>query len=450
MILILGMGQTGLSVARFLTQQKCGFSVADDQTSPKLLNQFQGYQIANYFCGKLKTHAIQWQIISQVIVSPGINPKHPALLKALSLEIKLLTDIDLFDQYLTKQPYLKRAKVIGITGSNGKSTVVRLCTKIAQDANIDACACGNVGLPVLDAVLDFPKTQLYVLELSSYQLDYLNHIQLEIAVVLNITPDHLDRYTSFENYISSKLRIFEISKYCVKPLNNPDIPINTQDITYGLTLPTTPTQFGTMVCHGSRYLLQGDTVLMPTIELSLLGLHNVENVLSALSIGHQLGLPVASMIQTIKGFQAVKHRLAYLGEYQNIHYYNDSKSTNVQSSLVALEAMEQIHSDLDIIVLIGGLAKKEDYQPLADKAQQVCSYIIVFGQDAQRFTSLFNHKTQCVDSLSDAIQTARNLIPKGVILLSPACASFDEFDNFEHRGDFFTNQVKNLLVKPLT
>ena len=431
MQLILGMGRTGLSVARFFAKKNLPFIIADDQKKPSLLADCQACSPVKFYGGQTN---IPLENISQAIISPGIPDKHWLIKQLKQKNIPLKSDIDLFAQHA-------KAPIVAVTGSNGKSTVVHLLTKMANDAGMCATMGGNVGIPALEILSE--QTQLYVLELSSYQLDYINHINLNTAVVLNISPDHLDRYHHFDDYVASKLSIYKHTKQPIVPNNQAHIPLKANQISYGLELPRQKDQFGTVVCHHQRYLLQGETVLMSADEMSLLGLHNVHNTLAALSLGFQIGLDVKTMVKTIKQFDAIDHRLQWVACYHRIDYYNDSKSTNVCASLVALEAIAQKHPSAKLVLLMGGLAKKEDYQPLAKLASQLCHQIIIFGQDQTLLAPLFaQRKTSCVNSLEIAIKTAQSMINQGVILLSPACASFDQFTDFTHRGNAFVKAIE--------
>lgn len=436
MILIIGIGLTGLSVARFLARQEQAFIAYDDNPNPKKLSDFLSHQ-PNAIYHQLTN--INFSEITQAVLSPGIPPEH-SLLKTLKHQhIKIVSDIDLFSA-ITKKP------IIGVTGSNGKSTVTHLLSKIFQAQNINAVICGNVGIPVLDALDN--KADIYILELSSYQLDIIQGLTLACAIVLNITPDHLDRYKQFEHYIKSKLQIYQYAKCCVVDSDEPYLPTNDNYLSYGLGIPKTKTQFGTIVCHGSRFIIQGDEELMPTTHMQLIGIHNIKNVLASLTIGYHFNLNIPYMIQTIVNFKAVAHRLEWIADKNDIHYYNDSKSTNTHSTLSALNAITDKHSHHNdkIVLILGGIAKKEDYQPLITHAQTHCKQVILIGQSASALSALFSNKNyQIAEDLLTAIYLAKSAIKQGVVLFSPACASFDMFDNFEHRGKVFTQLVKNTV-----
>ncbi len=434
MQLIFGIGKTGLSVAKFFAKNNINFTIADDDKQPKLLTQCLAYNPSYNYCGL--TTDINFNNIKRAIISPGIAKDNKFIIKLQQNNIPIISDIDIFAQYA-------KAPIVAITGSNGKSSVVHLIAYMAEYEKIKVAKAGNIGTPALDILAD--DVELYILELSSYQLDYLHNINLAIALVLNISPDHLDRYNNFNDYINSKLSIYQYSKIKIAPSDAEFIPkefvINT---TYGLNIPKHTEQFGSVVCHNTRFLLQGDTILMSEDDTKLIGEHNIYNILASLTVGYKLNFSVDNMILAIKQFTPVKHRLEIINATDNI-YYNDSKATNTTATIAAVDAILNKYRQQKLAIILGGIPKQEDYQALANKVNQVFDKIIIIGKAKKIIGSLFSaDKTIYANSMLNAVQLAKKSITKGVILLSPACASFDMFSDFNNRGDEFKKVVQYL------
>jgi UDP-N-acetylmuramoylalanine--D-glutamate ligase len=354
---------------------------------------------------------------------------------ASELGLPVVSDIELFSRYA-------KSTVVGITGSNGKSTVTKMLGNMIEQAGLKVAVGGNLGNPALDLISD--EIEYYVLELSSYQLDYTSRLRLFAGVALNVTPDHLDRYKSFEDYKSSKLSIYD---YCQHSIVNRD-EAHTKDVTatkyFGMGIPQDATSFGTVVCHGGRYLLLGEESLMSADEMPLVGDHNITNALAAFTLGSVLGLPIDSMVSSIKLFKGLEHRLEMVGSINNTTYYNDSKATNAISAIKALQAL--VNSYEDIVLIAGGIAKNEDYSELFKLINQKVSQVVLIGVSADYFASgIENEKVNFASSMTEAVKVANSLTKGGVVLLSPACASFDMFDNFEKRGEIFKEAVELLM-----
>jgi UDP-N-acetylmuramoylalanine--D-glutamate ligase len=430
MKLILGLGETGISIARFLSSKAIEFKIADSRTEPPLIRKYDNEPTP--ILG-------DWQKdilidVDEIYISPGIAKSESIYVWSTELGIPVVSDIELFSRYV-------RSPVIGITGSNGKSTVTKLIGEMVEQSGYKVAIGGNIGEPALNLISE--DIEYYVLELSSYQLDYTNELNLFAGVVLNISPDHLDRYDNFESYIASKLSIY---KYCQHSVVNIDeLHTNGIDasISFGMGLPNKSTNFGSVVCHDGRYLLNGEAVLMSTDEVLLMGEHNIANVLAAFSLGDLLRLPIESMVDTVKGFNGLEHRLEKVATINNIVYFNDSKATNVISAITAIKALSEKYQD--IVLIAGGIAKKEDYSELFKLINEKVSHVVLIGESADYLsTGIEKSKVNFADSMDNAIDMSSKLIESGVVLLSPACASFDMFDNFENRGDSFKDSVKLL------
>ncbi len=430
MKLVLGLGDTGLSIARFLSKQNIAYKLADSRTQPPFLfdylSEFPNSEpVLGHWTQDLLVD------IDEVFISPGIAQTQNIVIWARAKNIPVTSDIELFSRYA-------KAPVIGITGSNGKSTVTQLLGEMIANEGKKVAVGGNIGKPALDCLDD--KTEYYVLELSSYQLDYTQNLNLLTGVVLNITPDHLDRYDSFEQYIDSKLSLYQYCQHLVVNIDESLVPKKKSAKHFGVDMPKQPTDFGTVTCHGSCYFLKGDDVLMYVGDMQLIGEHNVTNVLAALALGDQIGLSTDSMVESIKAFKGLEHRLEWVAKKQGVDYYNDSKATNVVSTLKALNALIDRHEN--IVLIAGGIAKQEDYTPLFDLIDKDVAGVVLIGQSAKILgESIKKSSVSYADSMDEAVSLAGDMVNDGVVLLSPACASFDLFDNFEARGEAFKQAV---------
>ena len=430
MKLVLGLGVTGFSIARFLLQHKVAFKVADSRKTPKLLAEFLSeFPLVEPFLGNWDESLLEG--VDEIFISPGIAQQETIVIWALEKGINIVSDIELFSRNA-------QAPVIGITGSNGKSTVTQLLGEMAKASGTKVAVGGNIGIPALDCLQD--EVELYILELSSYQLDYSKKLNLFAGVVLNITPDHLDRYDSFEHYAASKLSLYQYCQHLVVNLDEPLIPQKTSAIHFGISMPKKDQDFGTVTCHGSCYFLKGDDVLMGVDEMQLIGEHNVVNILAALALGDQIGIEMSIMIDCIKTFKGLEHRLEWVSDEKGIVFYNDSKATNVLASVTALKAL--IHKHENIVLIAGGVAKDEDHTDFFKLIDQDVFGVVLIGQSAADFErGIHTAKTIHAKNMSEAVSLAKGMINNGVVLLSPACASFDMFDNFEHRGLEFKRAI---------
>ncbi|KAA0444217.1 MAG: UDP-N-acetylmuramoyl-L-alanine--D-glutamate ligase [Candidatus Thioglobus sp.] len=407
MKLILGNGKTAQSIARFFSKQSILFTLIEDSRKIKDLNILAE--------------------IEEIITSPGIPQTQKIITSARSQNIPVISDIELFSRYA-------KAPIIAITGSNGKSTVTKLLGEMISKNGNKVAVGGNIGTPALDCLQN--DIEFYVLELSSYQLDYTQNLSLITATVLNITPDHLERYKSFADYKKSKLSIY---KYCQKPVFNLDENPSKNASGFSLKIPAKPSDFGIIICHDNSYFVQGDKVLMSAAETKLIGAHSQQNILAALALGSQINLKTSAMIAAIKAFKGLEHRLEWVCKKDNINYYNDSKSTNSASTIAAINAL--IPTNNDIALILGGIQKQEDYTSLFALINQSIKIVILIGESTPNFAPKITTKTTHAKSIQDATHIAQSLINNGIILLSPACASFDMFDNFEHRGQVFKDCV---------
>jgi UDP-N-acetylmuramoylalanine--D-glutamate ligase len=430
MKLILGLGITGLSVARFFFKNEISFRIADTRQEPPMLevSKKEGLLSDAYF-GDWNEHILTG--ISEVIISPGVAESEDIVIWMRKKNISIISDIELFGRYAM-------APIIGITGSNGKSTVTQLLGEMAFADGKNAVICGNIGKPVMDSLSD--EAELYVVELSSYQLDYTNKLSLLTGVITNITPDHLDRYSSFSDYISSKLSIY---KYCQFSTVNMDLDLANDvdgDNYYGIELNNSRCDFVAKK-NGSTYeVFHKGISLITSNDLVVVGKHNIENLLAALTLGYRFGLSLKVMTQAAIDFKGLEHRLEFISTRNNVDYYNDSKSTNAISTKTAINALFEKYNNLTLIA--GGISKKEDYSELFQLINEKVSAVVLIGQCRNDFSKQITAPhVEVVESMKKAVSMATSMTEGGAVLLSPGCASFDMFVDFNDRGETFKRHV---------
>jgi len=430
MKLILGMGLTGLSVARFFSSNNVDYRIADSRLSPPMQDIcVKENLLSDCHLGEWKESLLD--NITEVVISPGIAETESIVGWARLQKIPVISDIELFGRY-TKAP------IVGITGSNGKSTVTQLLGEMSIGSGKNAVICGNIGKPVMESLSD--EAELYVVELSSYQLDYTNSLNLLTGVVTNITPDHLDRYPDYDIYIASKLNLYEYCQYSVVNLNEPLVKGVEGDSCYAIEEVTQSCEFSAKKVDGVFTLYQGEDILMTSNDLMIVGRHNVENVLAALTLGHQVGLSVEEMIQVAKSFTGLPHRLEWVANLSGVDYFNNSKSTNAISTITAIEALSDRYKS--IVLIAGGIAKKEDYSKLFQLISEKIDAVILIGESATLFSQQINGcPVSIVESMKQAVISSKAIAKEGAILLSPGCASFDMFVDFNERGEVFKHHV---------
>ena len=440
---VIGMGATGQSAVRFLL--RAGFTpvVADSRTQPPGLDAFR----AAFPDVPVETGPLNAQTLlaaSEIIASPGVALAEPALQQAVAAGIPVVGDIELFARELNKlaQP----PKVVAITGSNGKSTVTTLVGLMAEKAGVSVAVGGNIGVPVLD-LLEEALPELFVLELSSFQLETTSSLAPTAATILNLSADHMDRYESLSDYHRAKQRIYRHAQQLIvnraDPLTRGPVSRDVREWSFGLDQPDLQ-QFGVRVVDGREWLVQGTDQLLPVEELGTVGSHNAANALAALALGNAVGLPKPAMLDVLRSFKGLPHRCERVLDLGGVTYVNDSKGTNVGATRAALDGLA---TDSGKIVLIaGGDGKGADFAPLAQSADSLRA-LVTIGVDGPRIAGVLSGLTeiQPATSMDDAVAQARNLARRGdYVLLSPACASFDMYRNFEERGEDFRRAVSAL------
>lgn len=438
--LVVGLGVTGLSVVRYLSALGEHVVVADSRDIPPSLHRLRDeYPDIRCVTGSFETELFQGA--HRIILSPGVPLADPAVRAAKDKGVEICGDLDLFAHVVS-------APVIGITGSNGKSTVTTLVGEMAKQAGIDVAVGGNIGTPVLDLLDD--SHELYVLELSSFQLETLNELPMVASVVLNISPDHLDRYEDVTAYATSKQAIYATTKHAVINL---DDEMASQNIERGksenpgeaFTLGEPGAgQFGVRqkAENGSRWLCFGQDYLLPVADLKIKGEHNIANALAALAVGYCAGIPMDAMLVSLKQFGGLRHRTQWLAEINGVNWYNDSKATNVGATIAAIKGLPGKH-----VLIAGGEGKDADFSALRDVAKDHLRKVVLIGEDANKIETALAGEVICENAtdMKAAVSIAAQAACHGDnVLLSPACASFDMYENFEQRGDVFIDAVREL------
>jgi UDP-N-acetylmuramoylalanine--D-glutamate ligase len=440
-IAVVGLGKTGLSVANFLFKNQQRFMMLDTRQAPPNKETFNALfpAVACEF-GPLKSETLC--AVSKIVLSPGVSIKEPAIQTAIAQEVPVISDIALFLENV-------EAPIVAITGSNGKTTVTTLVGEMLAQAGKHVAVAGNIGTPVLDLLHDGKHYDCFVLELSSFQLETTPHLGAEVAVVLNLSEDHMDRYADLQEYHRAKQRIYLGAKKVIfnrqDPLTQAPLGQGVTAFSFGLNKPDL-NQFGLIEENGESYLALGLKQLINCRALKIRGSHNVANALAALAIGRAMSLPMESMLQTLQSFGGLPHRCQLIRELDGVEYFNDSKGTNVGATLAAINGLA---SDVQKIVLIaGGEGKGADFSPLASAFSQSLRGLVAIGKDAEKLIGVANSasiKVVAAASLIEAVAKARGIAEAGdIVLLSPACASFDMFKNYEDRGEQFIRAVEAL------
>ncbi len=436
---IVGLGETGLSCVRYLKQQQYHqIAVTDSRADPPARAQLQAEFPEISLClGRID--AALCLRAERLLVSPGIALQEPAIAQALQQGIAVLGDVELFAQQ-------NKVPVIAITGSNGKSTVTTLVGEMGRAAGLRVGVGGNLGPPVLNFLAE--SYDLFVLELSSFQLETTVSLASKTATILNISEDHMDRYASLAEYLQAKQVIYRNCGLAIINRDDSQVWANldlAHSLSFGLQLASAP-HFGLTQKQGQTFLAHGQECLLAVTELKLKGRHQLANALAALALGYGAGLPRSAMLQALREFPGLPHRCQWVADIQGVHWYNDSKATNVGAALAALEGLG---ADIPgkLMVIAGGLGKNADFSPLRKVLSRYARGLILIGQDAPRMATSLAGSTpiQRATSLPQAIHLARQQAQAGdAVILAPACASYDMFKNFEHRGESFMAAVQEL------
>ena len=439
--LIVGLGKTGLSCARYFAARGIPAAVIDSRAQPPGLAALRAeLPDTALFLGGFDGRI--FQAASELVVSPGVSLQEPAICAARARGIPVIGDIELFAREAA-------APVAAITGSNGKSTVTTLLWEMAAAAGRKVRVGGNLGEPAL-ALLD-PAAELYVLELSSFQLETTHSLRAAAAVVLNLSPDHLDRHGSLEDYAAAKARIYTGAAHRIFNRDDPWVSAMagqklSSDLRFTLGTPADSGEFGLRQRDGVAWLCQGEDFLLPATELRIPGRHNLANALAALAMGHVLGLDPTAMRQALYRFRGLPHRTQFVVEFQGVRWYNDSKGTNVGATLAALEGFAAEPGRT--VLIAGGEAKGQDFAPLAEVVARTARAVVLIGRDTPLIEQALAGCAPLLRArdMEEAVAlAAEQAQPGDRVLLSPACASFDMFRNYEQRGEVFSELARRLL-----
>ncbi len=445
-MLTLGLGETGLSLARYLNAQGARLRVADSRAEPPgvaiLRNEFPQ---AELHCGQFSEELLDG--IDRIAISPGVPVSEPLVRQAIARGIPVEGDIELLAQLLATNHYRRNTKVIAITGANGKTTTTSMVGAMCQSAGLDAQVAGNISPAVLDALRGRKQQpQVWVLELSSFQLETTYTLDADAAVVLNVTEDHLDRYAgSMDAYAAAKARIFRGGG--VQILNRDDVRSmgmaieGRRQVSFGLNRPAGDDDWG-IVCEGDViWLMQGRHKIMRADELQVSGLHNVANALAALALCRSLDMPLAPLVAALREFKGLPHRVEKVAEVGGVTYYDDSKGTNVGATEAALKGLGK-----SAVVILGGDGKGQDFSPLKQAVAQHARAVVLIGRDApiiEKAIAGCGKPVLRARDMDEAVNlSAANAQRGDAVLMSPACASFDMYRNYLHRAEVFIAAVK--------
>jgi UDP-N-acetylmuramoylalanine--D-glutamate ligase len=454
-VLVLGLGDSGLSMARWLHRKGAHVRVADSRKQPPHAAQL-AKELPQVPLERGPFRDSSFSGIDMIAISPGVALRESRVSEALNAGVFVAGDVELFAQALKS---FAEVKVIAVTGSNGKSTVTSMAGAMCRAAGLNTVVAGNIGLPVLDALTQV-ETQMrqgkqapdvFVLELSSFQLETTYSLDAGAATVLNLCQDHLDRYDSMAEYAAAKARIF--SGHGVQVVNREDDfsrrladPARTV-LSFGLGTPGSNREWGMVVSGGEPWLAQGEMKLMPLKELPLAGLHNAANALAALALCRAIGMEYAPLLSALKKFAGMPHRVQKVAEIRGVAFYDDSKGTNVGATVAALTGMPQ-----KVVLIAGGEGKGQDFFPLKSAIAAHARALVLIGRDADNIAKAV---AGCgvpllrAATMEDAVILSFSKAQRGdAVLLSPACASFDMFRNYEHRAEVFVRAVQGLQAQP--
>jgi UDP-N-acetylmuramoylalanine--D-glutamate ligase len=451
-VLVLGLGETGISMAQWLAGHGARVRAADSRLDPPGRRALAANPAVSLHLGGFPHEAFEGADL--VAISPGLSPRDPAFADSLARStgkgIALVGDIELFARALAARP--PRPRIAAITGTNGKTTVTALTGAMCRAAGLDCEVAGNIGPAALDALArrdaGGSAAALWVLELSSFQLETTASLATDAAAVLNVTEDHLDRHGSMENYAAAKARIFAGAGAQI--LNRDDagslamaIP-GRPVITFGVDAPRRDADFGLIRDKSTLWLAQGPAQLLDARELRISGLHNAANALAALALCRSLGLPLEPLLQALREFRGLPHRVELVSTRDEVRYFDDSKGTNVGATVAALEGLGS--GGAKVVLIAGGEGKGQEFGPLAPAVARHARAVVLIGRDAALIErslaatgALMSHARDMQDAVSQAAALAR---AGDAVLLSPACASFDMFRDYAHRGEVFRAAVK--------
>lgn len=440
-VVVLGLGHTGLSALRWLDAQGAKVIVADTRENPPNLQAVRkDMPSVEIILGDFDTSLLHTAAL--MVISPGVALSTPVVQQAIGAGVPVVGDVELFAQFRSPN-----AKVIAITGSNGKTTVTTLVGEMCQSAGLKTIVAGNIGLPVLEA-LDMDVPDVYVLELSSFQLETTNSLIADVATVLNVTEDHMDRYPDLSTYAAAKAHIFYKAKHQV--LNRDDAWSMVMErpplalTTYGLD--AVADGFGIEDKNNEIWLCDSGKQLINAADLHIRGAHNVSNALAALALCRTIGLEYAPLLSTLYNFKGLPHRVEWVAEIDKVDYFDDSKGTNVGATCAAISGLPQ-----KVVLIAGGDGKDQNFSPLVRPVKENARAVVLIGRDAYIIEKVLLETGLPIyhaQDMQEAVAIAKRVAQTGdAVLLSPACASLDMYENYIKRAEAFVTAVKRLEVE---
>jgi UDP-N-acetylmuramoylalanine--D-glutamate ligase len=443
-VLVVGLGKSGLSAAMFLRAQGARVTVSDARSALALAKEIPALLDAGIMVESGGHGLLTFRRQDLIVVSPGVPMDTPEVKQVVAFGLPVIGELELASRYL-------RGQVVAITGSNGKTTTTTLVGKILADSGLPTQVGGNIGLPVVDLVAQSTPETMNVLEVSSFQLETVEEFHPRIAVILNITPDHLDRHHSFENYVAAKERIF------ARQGASDFLVLNGDDRVTQMCAARAKSEMywfsGTKAVRRGAFVRDGVIVwvekeggvtepVMPVSEVHLKGAHNIENVLAAVCVARSAKVPAESIRASVATFTAVEHRLELVRKLNGVEFYNDSKATNVDATMKAVASFAK-----GIHLILGGKDKDSDYGLMAELLKKRVKAVYTIGSAAEKVERQLHGVVKMVaaETMQVAVaEAAKAAIAGDVVLLSPACSSFDQFENYEHRGRVFRQLVNEL------
>ena len=443
-VLVVGLGKSGLSAAMFLRAQGARVTVSDTRSAVALEKEIPALLEAGIMVESGGHGLLTFRRQDLIVISPGVPMDTPEVKQVVAFGLPVIGELELASRYL-------QGRVVAITGSNGKTTTTTLVGKVFEDAGVPTLVGGNIGLPVIDLVAESSADTVAVLEVSSFQLETVEEFHPWIAVILNVTPDHLDRHGSFESYVEAKERIF------ARQDANDFLVLNADDRVTQMCASRAKSEVfwfsGTKAVRRGAFVRDGVIVwvakeggvtepVMAVAEIPLKGAHNVENVLAAVCTARLAKIPAESIRASVVAFRAVEHRLELVRKFNEVEYYNDSKATNVDAAMKAVASFSG-----GIHLILGGKDKDSDYATMTDMLKERVKVVYTVGSAAEKIEHQLHGVVKMVSAqtIERAVaEAAKTAAPGDVVLLSPACSSFDQFENYEHRGRVFRQSVMEL------
>ncbi len=455
-VLVLGLGESGLACAHWCARQGAHVRVLDTRPEPPYLSELRRLAPSAEFVSGVMNEGFDKRLLAGVdllVLSPGLSAGLMAVLQARGHGIPVVGEIELFAWGLGDLGARQRSQVMAVTGTNGKTTTTALTGYLCRSAGRVTGVAGNISPAALTALMacqdEGKLPEVWVLELSSFQLETLESLNADAATVLNISDDHLDRYIDLDDYATAKARVFQGDG--IQVLNRQDPRVKRMAIagrrliTFGLDAPGDEVDFGLRENRGEPWIVRGDAFLLPVRELPIAGLHNAANAMAALALCAGIGVDCVALLPALREFRGLPHRVERVAAIDGVTYYDDSKGTNVGATVAALRG---IGSDRKVVVILGGDGKGQDFSPLGDAVARHARAAVLIGRDGPRIGAAIEGRGVPVLSagdLDEAVRVAAAQAHGGdAVLLSPACASFDMFRNYEHRAQVFAEAVRRL------